>query len=101
MFHNWQNYDSHFIFQEIGKYNFKTNIISKIIVKYMSFTIKQPKKKDIKLELSLLLTDSLHFLNNSLDNLVRNLGNKDFYHLSQEFNGDVLDLLKKKEFFCL
>ena len=44
----------------------------------MSFTIKQPKKKGIKLELALLFTDSLNFLNNSLDNLVRNLGKKDY-----------------------
>ena len=29
VFHNLPNYDSHFIFQEIEKYNFKTNFIPK------------------------------------------------------------------------
>ena len=55
----------------------------------MSFTIQQPKDK------------SVHFLNNSLDNLVRNLGENDFYHLCQEFDANVLDLCKKKGFFLL
>ena len=47
---NLQNYDSHLIFQEIGKYNFKNvlNVIAKTIEKCMIFTIKQPKEKDIK-----------------------------------------------------
>ena len=30
--------------------------------------------------------------------LVRNLGENNFYHLSQELNASVLDLLKKKSF---
>lgn len=34
----------------------------------------------------------------SLHNLVKNLGENNFYHLSHEFNADVLDKLKK-EFF--
>ena len=54
MFHNLQNYDSHFIFQEIGKYSFKTNVIPKKIEQYKSFTIQKPKKKDIKPGLSLI-----------------------------------------------
>ena len=29
MFHNLQNYDSHAIFQELGKNNFKINVIKK------------------------------------------------------------------------
>ena len=29
LFHNLQNYDSHHILQEIGKYNFKINVILK------------------------------------------------------------------------
>ena len=95
MFHNLQNYDSHLVFQEIGKYNFKLNVIPKAMEKCMSFTIQQPKKKGIKPELPLVFVDSVHFLNNSLNNLVENLGEDDFYHLSQEFNADVLNLLKK------
>ena len=47
MFHNLQNYDNydlHLIFEEIGKHNFKINFILKAIEKHMSFTIQQPKK---------------------------------------------------------
>ena len=65
----------------------------------MSFTIQQPKDKGNKPGLPLLCIDSVHFLNNSLDNLVRNLGENDFYHLCQEFDANVLDLCKKKGFF--
>ena len=49
----------------------------------MNFTTTQPKKKDIKPGLPLVLMNSVHFLNNLLDNLVKNLGENDFYHLSQ------------------
>ena len=40
VFHNLQNHDSHLISQEIGKYNFKINLIPKTIDNYMSFTIQ-------------------------------------------------------------
>ena len=61
----------------------------------MSFTIKQPKKKDIKPGLPLVFS----FLINSLDKLVKNFGENDFYHLSQEFNANVSYLVKKKRIF--
>ena len=49
VFHKLQNYDSQYIFQEVGKHHFKINVISKTIEKHIiSFTIKQPKKRDIK-----------------------------------------------------
>ena len=59
----------------------------------MGFTITQPKKKDIKPRLLLVFTDSVHFL----DNLVRNLGENNFYYLSQKFNfpHDYWDNFKK------
>ena len=82
MFHDLQNYDSCLIFEEIGKYNFIINVIPKIIEKYLSFTIQQPKKKGIKPGLPLVFIDSIHFLN-PLDNLVKKLTENDFYHLSQ------------------
>ena len=62
MFHNLQNYDSHLIFQEIGKYNFKINVIPKAIKKYMSFTIHEPKEKGMKPGLLLVFIDNVHFL---------------------------------------
>ena len=69
VFLSLQNYDSYLIFQEAGKYNFK--IYTKNDRKYMSFTIKQPKKKDIKQGFPLVFEENAHFLNNLLDNLVK------------------------------
>lgn len=65
----------------------------------MSFAIKQPKKKDIKPIFLLVFTDSAHFLNNSLGNLVKNLGENYFYHVSWDFNINVLDLVNEKGFY--
>ena len=42
----------------------------------MSLTIQQPKEKNIKLRISLLYIDSSHFVNNSLDNLIRKIKRK-------------------------
>ena len=81
----------HLIFQEVGKYNFKINVISKTVEKYISFTIKPV--------LPLEFIKSVQFLNNSLDNLVKNVEKNDFYHLRQHFNANTLDLVKKKVFF--
>ena len=39
VFRNLKNYDSHFIMQERGKFNFKTNVIPNGLEKYMSFSI--------------------------------------------------------------
>ena len=48
--------------------------------------------------LNQVFTDSVHFLNNLLDSLVKKLGENDFFHLCQEFNTNVLQLLQKKLF---
>ena len=42
-----------------------------------------------------MFVDKVQSLNNSLDNLVTNLAKNDFYHLSQELNSNVLNVLKK------
>ena len=44
-------------------------------------------------------TGSFQFLSSSLDSLVRNLRKYDFNYLSQEFNTDILDLVKQKRFY--
>ena len=46
-----------------------------------------------------MFIDIIHFLNNSLNNLVENSGENDFYHLNHLILSTVLDLLKKKRFF--
>ena len=47
----------------------------------------------------LVFIDSFQFLSSSLDRLARNLGKNEFKHLSQEFDSEVLDLVKKKKGF--
>ena len=50
----------------------------------MAFTINK----------NLIFIDSMQFMNSSLDALVKNLTN--FNYLSQEFSGDLLELVKQK-----
>ena len=46
----------------------------------------------------LIFTDSFQLLGSSWDTLVKNLGKDYFKYLSQEFDSNVLDLIKKKGF---
>ena len=41
--------------------------------------------------------DSFQFISSSLDSLVKNWSNYDFKYLSQEFDNNVLDLVKQKK----
>ena len=40
--------------------------------------------------------DTMQFMNSSLDMLVKNFPDDGFKHLSQEFSGDLLKLIKQK-----
>ena len=84
-----KNYNLHLITQELGKFHFKTNVISNGLEKYMPFNIHN----------KLIFIDSFHFLSSSSDNLVLNLGKDDFKYLNQEFDSKVLDLAKQKGFY--
>ena len=42
---------------------------------------------------NIVFIDSMQFMNNSLDNLVKNLVDKDFNYLSREFSGEHLKLV--------
>ena len=68
--------------QELGKFN----LIPNGLEKYISFIINN----------TLSLLDNFQFLSSSLDRLVKHLSQDDFKHLSQEFDDNVLDLVKKK-----
>ena len=74
--------------QELGKFNLKFNVIPNGL-EYMSFTINN----------KLSFIDSFQFLSSSLDSLVKNLGKYDLKYLSQEFDDNVLDLVKQKYLF--
>ena len=89
VFHNLKNFDSHLILQDLGKLNLKINLISNGLEKYMSFTINN----------KLSFIDSFQFLSSSVDSIVKNLKKDDFEYLSQEFNNNILDLVKQKRFY--
>ena len=63
VFHKLKNYELHIIMQELGKVNFKITVIANGLEKYMSFNINY----------KLFFIDSFHFLNSSLNSLVKNL----------------------------
>ena len=48
---------------------------------------------------NLVFIDSMQFMNSSLDALVKNLSNNDFKYLSQEFSGELLELVKQEGVF--
>ena len=73
----------------VGKFNLKINVIPNGLEKYMSFRIYN----------NLSFIDSLQFLSSSLDSFVKNLNKDDFKYLSQEFDNNVLDLVKQKGFY--
>ena len=70
--------------QELGKFNFKINIVANGLEKYMSFNISN----------KLAFIDGFQSLSSPLDSLVEKLGKVDFEYLSQEFDSNVLDLAK-------
>ena len=89
VFRKVKNYNSHLIMQVLRKFNLKLNAIPNGLEKYMNFSINN----------KLSFTDSFQFLRSSLDSLVKNLVKDDFKYLSQEFDNNVLDLVKQKEFY--
>ena len=83
---NLKNYDSHLIMKELDRFNLKINFVPYGLEKYISVTINN----------KLSFIDSLQFLSSSLDSLIKNLSKNDFKYLTQEFNNNVLDLVKRK-----
>ena len=86
IFHNLRGYDSHLTTKKISKFDIKVNLIPNGLEKYMAFTINA----------NLAFIESMQFMNSSLDSLVKNLSDNDFKYLSEEFSGEVLELVKQK-----
>ena len=79
IFHNLKGYDSHLIFKELSKFNgLKINGIPNGLEKYMAFTLNK----------NLIFIDSMLFMNSGLNELVKNLNDKDFKYLSEEFRDE-------------
>ena len=94
VFHNLRNHDSYLIFHELSKYNSEINVLPSTIKNYLNLTITQSKKDVFNPAFPSFFIDSVHFLNNSLINLVGYLRENDYYHLSQKFEAIVLDCAK-------
>ena len=86
MFRILRGYDSHLIMHNLGDFDVKISVIPNGLEKYLAFTINN----------SLVFIDSMQFMNFSLDVLVKNLTDNNFKHLSQEFIGEQLKLVKQK-----
>ena len=89
MFHNLKHYDTYLTMQELGKFEFKISFIPNGSEKYKSFSLDN----------KLVLIDGFQLLNFLLDSFFKNLGINDFQYLSQEFDSEVLDLIKQKRFY--
>ena len=92
VFHNLRGYDGHLIMQEIGKYAKDITVIPNTSEKYITFTMNR-----------LVFIDSIQFLNESLENLVKNLKDaKDMSIFSnlldgfKSYNIEIIKLLAKK-----
>ena len=86
IFHNLRGYDSHLIFNELDKFDVKIKVISNGLEKYMAFFLNK----------NLVFIDSMQFINSSIDKLAKNLSDKDFKYLTEEFGSKNLELLKQK-----
>ena len=85
-FHNSRGYGSHLFMQGIKKFDVKLNVVPNSLEKYMAFTINN----------NLVFIDSMEFMNSNLNKLVKSLSDNYFKNSSQEFGGDLLQLVKKK-----
>ena len=76
---------------ELGKINFKINVIPNGLEIYMSFNVNN----------KFIFIDIFQFLSSSLDSLVNSLGENDFNYLNEELDSKLLDLVKQKCFILL
>ena len=70
---------------ELGKFDFKINVIPNRLEKYISFSLDN----------KLLLIDNFQFLSSFLDSFIKNVDENHFKHLSQQFAREVLDFVKQ------
>ena len=74
--------------QELGKFNLKINVIPNGLEKDMNLTINNRVR----------FIDSFQFLS-LLNSLVKKLGKDNFNYLRQEFDNNILDLVKQIGFY--
>ena len=86
IFHNLRGYDSHLVFSVIHKFDVKISVIPNGLQKYTAFFVGK----------NLVFIDRMQFMNPSLDKVVKNLSDKNFQYLVEEFGPDNLEILKQK-----
>ena len=86
IFHNFRGYDSHFIMQEIEKFEKDIKVIPNNLEKYMAFFLGKHLK----------FIDSFQFMRSSLETLLKNVPLSDLKYTSQEFQDEKLELMKRK-----
>ena len=86
IFHNLRGYDSHFIMQEIGKFEKDIKVTPNNLEKYMAFFLGKHLK----------FINSFQFMSSSLETLVKNVPLSDLKYTSQEFQDEKLELMKRK-----
>ena len=77
------------IMQKIVKLDVKVNVIPNGLEKYIAFTINK----------SLVFIDSMQFMSSGLNALLKNLTDNYFKYLSQELNGEQLNLVKQERVY--
>ena len=106
IFYNLSGYDSHLFIKNLGKSEGKIDCIPNNEEKYISFTKeilvdkfinKEGEEKEVKRKLRFI--DSFKFMATSLDNLVKNLPKESFKNLTEFYEGDQLNLIKRKGVF--
>ena len=108
IFHNLQSYDAHLFIKQLASLPGEFSCIPSTEEKYISFSkyIKvgeyRSRKKDKEgnfivksINFEIRFIDSLKFLNSSLEKLVKNLKEDDFYNIKQDFKHNI-DLVIKK-----
>ena len=81
-----KGYDGHLIMRRLSNFDVVIDVIPCGLEKYMAIIVNR----------NLVFIDSMQFMNDSLDSLVKNLVVEDFKHLSKEFSGECLELVKEK-----
>ena len=111
IFHNLSGYDAHLFIKNRGVTEGEIDCIPNNEEKYISFTknveverkmVKEEdengekKEKEVVIKKHLRFIDSMKFMNSSLNKLVKNLGDDDFKNTDKYFDGEQLELVKRK-----
>ena len=106
IFHNLSGYDSHLFIKNLGKSEGKIGCIPNNEEKYISFSkhilvdkFKNKKGEEKEVVREIRFIDSFKFMAASLDSLVNNLPKESFKNLTEFYEGEQLDLIKRKGVF--